>query len=289
MTTTARGIRPSGLAVVGYGLTLVGFIQVAVTIAPYVASKLPEAGAAATVVGAAVALAIDVVWASLAHATTRLAQTRQWAATAGFGVATSVAVVASTLMLATVGHMGPWSLIPVLACVLLVADGIRGLVVVSDATGTAVRAMANQIRDDRAMARMRAQQAAHEETIRGFEESARLAARTASLAEIRTTVERAESRAHGLLRRSRRRHGDGADGYRELIGAEAPLTPAVVAPVAKSVAVSQGLSLVASQDSEVDEKIRDMVARNMKPAEIAEALSMHRATVYRRLKTMRSA
>lgn len=212
-------IRPSGLAVVGYGMTLVGFVQVAVTIAPHVADRIPSAGAAAPLVGVAVALGADVVWAALGHTTIQVARTRRWGATAGFGGATALAVVASTVLLAAVGHMGPWSAIPALACLLLVADGVRSMVTVSDATASAIAGMAAEIRDERAMAQMEARRAAHHETIHGFREAARLAARTGALAEIRVSVAAAEAGAARALERSGRRHGAGVETYREIMGA----------------------------------------------------------------------
>lgn len=218
--------RPSGLAVVGYGMTLVGFIQVAVTIAPHVAQRIPDAGTAAPAIGVAVALAADIVWAALGHTTIRVAQTRQWGAVWLFGGATGAAILASTVLLAAVGHMGPWSLIPACAALLLAADGVRGMLVVSPDTAAAIRGMAAEIRDARALARMEARRAAHEETIGGFKESARLAARTGGLAEIKVAVQRAEARAAEKLDRSERRHGEGVRAYREIM----PGTP-LVGPV----------------------------------------------------------
>jgi hypothetical protein len=217
--------RPSGLAVVGYGMTLVGFIQVAVTIAPHVAQRIPDAGTAAPLIGVAVALAADVVWAALGHTTIRVAQTRQWGAVWLFGGATGAAILASTVLLAAVGHMGPWSAIPACAALLLAADGVRAMLVVSPGTAEAIRGMAAEIRDARALARMEAKRAAHEETIGGFQESARLAARTGGLAEIRVAVQRAEARAAGMLSRSEARHGDGVMAYRELMGGTAAVPP----------------------------------------------------------------
>lgn len=215
--------RPSGLAVVGYGMTLVGFIQVAVTIAPHVAQRIPAAGTAAPLIGVAVALAADIVWAALGHTTIRVAQTRQWGAVWLFGGATGAAILASTVLLAAVGHMGPWSAIPACAALLLAADGVRAMLVVSPGTADAIRGMAAEIRDARALARMEARRAAHEETIGGFQESARLAARTGGLAEIRVAVQRAEARAADRLGRSEKRHGEGVRAYREIM----PGTPLV--------------------------------------------------------------
>jgi hypothetical protein len=233
--------RPSGLAVVGYGMTLVGFVQVAVTIAPHVAQRIPAAGTVAPVVGVAVALAADIVWAALGHTTIRVAQTRQWWATVGFGAATLAAVVASTVLLAAVGHMGPWSAIPALAALLLAADGVRGMVMVSPETGEAIRARAAEIRDARAMARMEARADVHTETIAGYREATRLAARTSALAGIRVQVERAESKAAGRLVKSAGRHSEGAVAYRELMGGTVPVAQAPAQPVAP---VAQGLALV---------------------------------------------
>lgn len=233
--------RPSGLAVVGYGMTLVGFIQVAVTIAPHVAQRIPAAGTVAPVVGVAVALAADIVWAALGHTTIKVAQTRQWWATVGFGAATLAAVVASTVLLAAVGHMGPWSAIPALAAMLLAADGVRGMVMVSPETGEAIRVRAAEIRDARALARMEARADVHTETIAGYREAARLAARTSALAGIRVQVESAESRAAGRLVKSSDRHSKGAARYRELMGGTVPVTQGPTQPVAP---VAQGLALV---------------------------------------------
>ncbi|MGF6944076.1 helix-turn-helix domain-containing protein [Nocardioides panzhihuensis] len=223
--TTTTKKRPSGLAGVGYGMTFVGFVQVAVTIAPQVAAMIPAAGSAAPAVGVAVALAADVVWAALGHTTIGAYKSGQRAAAYGFGAATAVAVAASTVLLAAVGHMGPWSAIPALAALLLVADGIRDQVTVSPETAAIIRSRTAEIRDQRALAVIEARHAAHMETITGYGESARLAARTRALAEIKVTVERAENRAASRLTRSAEKHAAGAIAYGKLIGRQATLTP----------------------------------------------------------------
>ncbi|MEU4455575.1 helix-turn-helix domain-containing protein [Nocardioides sp. NPDC023903] len=217
--------RPSGLAAVGYGMTAVGFVQVAVTIAPQVAAMIPAAGSAAPAVGVAVALAADVVWAALGHTTIHAYKSGQLAAAYGFGAATAVAVAVSTVLLAAVGHMGPWSAIPALAALLLVADGIRDQVTVSAETAAIIRARTAEIRDQRALAVIEARHEAHMETITGYRESARLAARTHALAEIKVTVERAENQAAKRLTASAEKHAAGADAYRDLIGAKSTAHP----------------------------------------------------------------
>lgn len=227
-TTTARPSgRPSGLAAVGYGLTAVGFVQVAVTIAPQVAAMIPAAGSAAPAVGVAVALAADVVWAALGHTTIQAYKSGQRAAAYGFGAATAVAVAVSTVLLAAVGHMGPWSAIPALAALLLVADGIRDQVTVSAETAAIIRARTAEIRDQRALATIEARHEAHLETITGYRESARLAARTHALAEIKVTVERAENKAAKRLTTSAEKHSAGAIAYRELLGRQHSADPDV--------------------------------------------------------------
>ncbi|MEU0314770.1 helix-turn-helix domain-containing protein [Nocardioides sp. NPDC006273] len=222
---TPRFGRPSGLASVGYGMTFVGFVQVAVTIAPQVAAMIPSAGAAAPAVGVAVALAADVVWAALGHTTIQAYKSGQRAAAYGFGAATAVAVAVSTVLLAAVGHMGPWSAIPALAALLLVADGIRDQVTVSAETAAIIRARTAEIRDQRALAVIEARHEAHMETITGYRESARLAARTHALAEIKVTVERAENKAAKRLTTSAEKHAAGAVAYRELIGRQSAANP----------------------------------------------------------------
>jgi hypothetical protein len=220
-----RSGRPSGLAAVGYGMTAVGFVQVAVTIAPQVAAMIPDAGAAAPAVGVSVALAADVVWAALGHTTIQAYKSGQRAAAYGFGAATALAVAVSTVLLAAVGHMGPWSAIPALAALLLVADGIRDQVTVSPETAAIIRARTAEIRDQRALATIEARHEAHMETITGYRESARLAARTHALAEIKVTVERAENKAAKRLTTSAERHAAGAVAYRELIDSQSNTTP----------------------------------------------------------------
>ena len=217
--------RPSGLAAVGYGMTTVGFVQVAVTIAPQVAAMIPAAGSAAPAVGVAVALAADVVWAALGHTTIHAYKSGQRAAAYGFGAATAVAVAVSTVLLAAVGHMGPWSAIPALAALLLVADGIRDQVTVSPETAAIIRARTAEIRDQRALAVTEARHEAHMETITGYRESARLAARTHALAEIKVTVERAENKAAKRLTASAEKHSAGAVAYRELLGRPSTAAP----------------------------------------------------------------
>ncbi len=220
-----RSGRPSGLAAVGYGMTAVGFVQVAVTIAPQVAQMIPAAGSAAPAVGVAVALAADVVWAALGHTTIQAYKTGQRAAAYGFGAATAIAVAVSTVLLAAVGHMGPWSAIPALAALLLVADGIRDQVTVSAETAEFIRARTAEIRDQRALATIEARHEAHMETITGYRESARLAARTHALAEIKVTVEKAENRAATRLTRSAEKHAAGAIAYRKLLGNQPTSAP----------------------------------------------------------------
>ncbi|MEU6135846.1 helix-turn-helix domain-containing protein [Nocardioides sp. NPDC047086] len=221
-TPTSRSTRPSGrpsgLAAVGLGMTGVGFVQVAVTIAPQVAAMIPAAGAAAPAVGVAVALAADVVWAALGHTTIQAYKTGQRVAAYGFGAATAIAVAVSTVLLAAVGHMGPWSAIPALAALLLVADGIRDQVTVSPETAAYIRARTAEIRDERALAVIEARRKAHMETITGYGESAWLAARTHALAGMKVTVERAEHKAAKRLAASAEKHAAGAVAYRELLG-----------------------------------------------------------------------
>lgn len=220
-----RSGRPSGLAAVGYGMTAVGFVQVAVTIAPQVAAMIPAAGSAAPAVGVAVALAADVVWAALGHTTIQAYKTGQRAAAYGFGAATAVAVAVSTVLLAAVGHMGPWSAIPALAALLLVADGIRDQVTVSPETAEFIRTRTAEIRDQRALAVIEARHEAHMETITGYRESARLAARTHALAGMKVTVERAENKAAKRLTGSAEKHAAGASAYRELLGHQSTSAP----------------------------------------------------------------
>lgn len=224
-TPATRSDRPSGLAIVGYGMTFVGFVQVAATIAPQVAAIIPAAGSAAPAVGVAVALAADVVWAALGHTTIQAYKNGQRAAAYGFGTATAVAVAVSTVLLAAVGHMGPWSAIPALAALLLVADGIRDQVTVSPETAAIIRTRTAEIRDQRALAVIEARHAAHMETITGYGESARLAARTGSLAEIKVTVQRAENKAAKRLTTSAKKHAAGAIAYRKLIDGQSATNP----------------------------------------------------------------
>lgn len=287
--------RPSGLAVVGYGLTLVGFIQVAVTIAPHVAQRIPDAGTAAPAIGVAVALAADVVWAALGHTTIRVAQTRQWGAVWLFGGATGAAILASTVLLAAVGHMGPWSAIPACAALLLAADGVRAMLVVSPDTADAIRGMAAEIRDQRALARMEAQRAAHEETIAGYQEAARLSARTGSLAQIRIQVEGSEARAARRLGRSAQRHAEGAKAYREIMpgvyGPDAnpaqewsPGVPLLVSVPAQPDTAGMDSGIVNVSAMSEDEKracARELRDKGLSWSEVAEAMDAPRSSVRR--------
>lgn len=275
--------RLSGLAVVGYGLTAIGFIQVAVTIAPHIASSVPAAGGAAPAIGVAVALAVDACWASLMHTTMATYKTGQHRAAYGFGAATGAAVLASTVLLAAVGHMGPWSAVPVLAALLLVADGIRDQVTVSPETATAIRERTAEIRDARALARLDARRAAHEETLAGYAEASRLAARTAALAEIKTTVQRAEHRATQRIATSERRYGPTPIEPIELravpsVAQPAPKTPPVAVAPDPAPATSDRDALILEL-ADGDERLT--------VTEISERLGVHKSTVSRRLRTLR--
>lgn len=281
--------RPSGLAVVAYGLTLVGFVQVAVTIAPHVANTIPAAGNAAPAVGVAVALAIDVCWAALGHTTIHAFRTGQRRPALGFGAATGAAVLASTVLLAAVGHMGPWSVVPILAALLLVADGIRELVTVSAETAATIRARSAEIRDQRALAVIEARHAAHLETLAGHGEAARLAARTGALADIKVTVRRAEHRAQRRIETATARYGEAPiepiayTGPTVLDATRRDTKPATPATPATSRRVE------VANDDELDNQIRDMVSRNIPVKQIAVELGMHRATAYRRVARIREA
>jgi len=280
--------RPSGLAVVGYGLTGIGFIQVAVTIAPHIADTVPAAGGAAPAIGVAVALAVDACWATLMHTTMATYKTGQRHAAYGFGAATGAAVLASTILLATVGHMGPWSAVPVLAALLLVADGVRDQVTVSPETAAEIRARNIAIRDARALAVIEARSAAHEETINGYRESARLAARTAALAGIRVTVQRAEHRATRRIETSTRRYGDATP--------ELPAPPTVAPPVAPSAPKPATPKLVVAPDPAPATTDRDALIleladgeERLTVTEISERVGVHKSTVSRRLRQLREA
>lgn len=280
--------RASGLAVVGYGLTAIGFIQVAVTIAPHIAATVPAAGGAAPAIGVAVALAVDACWATLMHTTMATYKTGQHRAAYGFGAATGAAVLASTILLATVGHMGPWSAVPVLAALLLVADGIRDQVTVSPETAAAIRARNIEIRDARALAATEARSDAHEETIAGFRESTRLAARTAALADIRVTVQRAEHRATRRLETSERRYGPTPIEPIEL----QPIPK--VAPLVAQPATKPPPTLIVAPDPPPTPSDRDALMleladgeERLTVTEISERLGVHKSTVSRRLRQLR--
>lgn len=278
--------RLSGLAVVAYGLTTVGFIQVAVTIAPHVAASVPAAGAAAPAVGVAVALAIDVCWAALMHTTTHAYKTGQHRPAYGFGAATGVAVAASTILLAAVGHMGPWSAVPVLAALLLVADGIRDQVTVSPETAATIRERTAAIRDARALAAIEARHAAHTETIAGYGEAARLAARTAALADIKVTVRRADHRAQRRIDAATARYGEEPIAPIPYTG---PTELDIERATRRKPATPATPRIAVADDDEIDAKIRDMIARDMSAKEIADELQIHRATAYRRINKIRTA
>lgn len=277
--------RASGLAVVGYGLTAIGFIQVAVTIAPHIAATVPAAGGAAPAIGVAVALAVDACWATLMHTTMATYKTGQHRAAYGFGAATGAAVLASTILLAAVGHMGPWSAVPVLAALLLVADGIRDQVTVSPETAAAIRARNIEIRDARALAVIEARSDAHEETINGYRESARLAARTAALAGIRVTVQRAEHRATRRLETSARRYSDATP---ELLPAT-PVAPKAPKPATPKLAVAPDPASPATTDR--DALILELAdgEERLTVTEISERVGVHKSTVSRRLRQLREA
>lgn len=284
--------RASGLAVVGYGLTAIGFIQVAVTIAPHIADSVPAAGGAAPAIGVAVALAVDACWATLMHTTMATYKTGQHRAAYGFGAATGAAVLASTILLATVGHMGPWSAVPVLAALLLVADGVRDQVTVSPETAAAIRARNIEIRDARALAVIEARSDAHEETINGYRESARLAARTAALAGIRVTVQRAEHRATRRIETSTRRYGDATPE----LSAPPTVAPPVAPPVAPAGPKPATPKLVvapapAPATTDRDALILELAdgEERLTVTEISERVGVHKSTVSRRLRQLREA
>lgn len=275
--------RASGLAVVGYGLTAIGFIQVAVTIAPHIADSVPAAGGAAPAIGVAVALAVDACWATLMHTTMATYKTGQHRAAYGFGAATAAAVLASTVLLAAVGHMGPWSAVPVLAALLLVADGIRDQVTVSPETAAEIRTRTAEIRDARALANLDARRAAHDETLAGYAEASRLAARTAALAEIKTTVQRAEHRATRRIETSERRYGPTPIEPVELrsiptVAQPAPKTTPLVVAADPAPATSDRDALILELADE----------ERLTVTEIGERLGVHKSTVSRRLRTLRA-
>jgi len=292
--------RLSGLAVVGYGLTAIGFLQVAVTIAPHIADSVPAAGGAAPAIGVAVALAVDACWATLMHTTMATYKTGQRHAAYGFGAATGAAVLASTILLAAVGHMGPWSAVPVLAALLLVADGVRDQVTVSPETAAEIRARNIAIRDARALAVIEARSDAHAETINGYRESARLAARTAALAGIRVTVQRAEHRATRRIETSTRRYGNnGGAEEAKALGNEARNessvrpsaivtdTPAV-APATPTLHVAPDPAPATSDRDALILELADGEER-LTVTEISERVGVHKSTVSRRLRQLREA
>lgn len=280
--------RLSGLAVVGYGLTAIGFIQVAVTIAPHIASSVPAAGGAAPVIGVAVALAVDACWASLMHTTMATYKTGQHRAAYGFGAATGAAVLASTVLLATVGHMGPWSAVPVLAALLLVADGVRDQVTVSPETAAAIRARNIEIRDARALAVIEARSDAHEETISGYRESARLAARTAALAGIRVTVQRAEHRAGRRIENSERRYGNATPELLPATPVAPPVAPKAPKPAAPTLHVAPEPAPATSDRDALILELADG-EEQLTVTEISERVGVHKSTVSRRLRQLREA
>lgn len=274
--------RASGLAVVGYGLTGIGFIQVAVTIAPHIADSVPAAGGAAPAIGVAVALAVDACWATLMHTTMATYKTGQHRAAYGFGAATAAAVLASTVLLAAVGHMGPWSAVPVLAALLLIADGIRDQVTVSPETATEIRTRTAEIRDARALANLDARRAAHDETIAGYAEASRLAARTAALAEIKVTVQRAEHRATQRVETSERRYGP-----TPIEPVELRSIPAAAQPAPKTTPLIVAPN-PAPATTDRDRMILEYDRAGLNVTEISAKIGVHKSTVSRRLRQLRA-
>lgn len=288
---------------VGYLLAIIGFFQVGAAVAPHVADTLPFGGWSAYALGWGIAAVFDLTWATIGYSAIRTHQQGNHRATIVLASVTAAVIAASTAMLATVGHQGPWSFVPAVSALIIGISAALDHVLIDNETHETIREMRANSRAALALALAESRRdslTAETETIRalatGRATIARKTAESRILAEMRIQGIQTQAAAVTEIEKTTREHGETAARFSEVLAGQ-PLIPPLAETLAETIPAepertpARSLTVISSGAdlSETDRKILAMVREGKKAPEIAETLSIGLSTTYRKISQLRTA
>lgn len=295
---------------VGYLLAIIGFFQVGAAVAPHVADTLPFGGWSAYALGWGIAAVFDLTWATIGYSAIRTHQQGNHRATIVLATVTATVIAASTAMLATVGHQGPWSFVPAVSALIIAISAALDHVLIDNDTHETIREMRANSRAALALALAESRRdslTAETETIRalttGRATIARKAAESRILAEMRIQGIESQAAAVTAIESAQKTHGETAARFSQVLAGQ-PMIPdlgenaaetiestADTIPAGPETTPTRSLTVISNGAdlSETDRKILAMVREGKKAPEIAETLEIGLSTAYRRISQLRTA
>ena len=288
---------------VGYILAMIGFFQVGAAVAPHVADTLPFGGWSAYALGWGIAAVFDLTWATIGYSAIRTHQQGNHRATVVLASVTVAVIAASTAMLATVGHQGPWSFVPAVSALIIGISAALDHVLIDNETHETIREMRANSRAALALALAESRRdslTAETETIRALANGrATIARKTAEariLAEMRIQGIRTQAAAVTAIEAVQEKHGETAARFSDVLAGQPPtlILPEIqpetipaepeITPARNLTVISNGADL-----SETDRRILAMMREGKKAPEIAETLDLGLSTAYRKISQLRTA
>lgn len=296
---------------VGYALALIGFFQVGAAVAPHVADTLPFGGWSAYALGWGIAAVFDLTWATIGYSAIRTHQQGNHRATIVLTGVTGAVIAASTVLLATVGHQGPWSFVPAVSALIIGISAALDHVLIDNETHEKIREMRANSRAALALARARSQElstAAETQTVEslaaGRATIARKSAESRALADMRIQGIRTQATAVAAIEKAMTEHGEAAARFSDVLAGQttlltqdttapetAPETALATAMTGPETTPARTLTVIrnGTELSEVDRRILDLIREGKKAPEIAETLSIGVSTAYRKISQLRTA
>lgn len=288
---------------VGYILAMIGFFQVGAAVAPHVADTLPFGGWSAYALGWGIAAVFDLTWATIGYSAIRTHQQGNHRATLVLASVTAAVIAASTAMLATVGHQGPWSFVPAVSALIIGISAALDHVLIDNETHETIREMRANSRAALALALAESRRdslTAETETIRALANGrATIARKTAEariLAEMRIQGIQTQADAVTAIETVQDKHGETAARFSDVLAGQPPTlilpeiqpetipTEPETTPARNLTVISNGADL-----SETDRRILAMMREGKKAPEIAETLDLGLSTAYRKISQLRTA
>jgi DNA-binding NarL/FixJ family response regulator len=288
---------------VGYILALIGFFQVGAAVAPHVAETLPFGGWSAYALGWGIAAVFDLTWATIGYSAIRTHQQGNHRATVVLATVTAAVIAASTALLATVGHQGPWSFVPAVSALIIGISAALDHVLIDNETHETIRKMRANSRAALALALAESRRdslTAETETIRALANGratiARKTAESRILAEMRIQGIETQAAAVTAIETVQEKHGETAARFSEILAGQTPTlilpdrAPETI-PNEPETTPARALTVIsnAADLSETDRKILAMVREGKKAPEIAETLEIGLSTTYRKISQLRTA
>lgn len=284
---------------VGYILAIIGFFQVGAAVAPHVADTLPFGGWSAYVLGWSIAAVFDLTWATIGYSAIRTHQQGNHRATLVLTAVTILVIAASTTMLATVGHQGPWSLVPVVSALIIAVSAALDHVLIDNETHKTIREMRANSRAALAVALAESRRdsiAAETETIRALANGratiARKSAESRILAEMRIEGIETQAAAVTAIETVHKKHGGTADRFSDVLAGHAPTeNVSATIPAEPETTPTRSLTVISNGAalSETDQRILDLMREGKKAPEIAETIGLGVSTTYRKISQLRTA